>query len=119
MSSTRRITTQPIDNLKDSFLNDVQRIASYHYTPTDHDIVRARLRTMGVQEYRIRLDNAATSCKDETLVTPQDKDTSLGREWIFYDVGGCRSSVSSTHFCITSPGAKLHSGMYGLLSLST
>jgi len=34
-----------------SFLNDVDRIAKRDYDPSDNDIVRARLRTMGVQEY--------------------------------------------------------------------
>ncbi len=35
-----------------SFLNDIDRIAVLGYEPSDDDIVRARLRTMGVQEYR-------------------------------------------------------------------
>ena len=36
-----------------SFLNDVERIASRDYEPSDDDVVRARLRTLGVQEYKI------------------------------------------------------------------
>jgi hypothetical protein len=36
-----------------SFLNDVERIASRSYEPSDDDVVRARLRTLGVQEYKI------------------------------------------------------------------
>lgn len=36
-----------------SFLNDVERIASRSYAPSDDDVVRARLRTLGVQEYKI------------------------------------------------------------------
>lgn len=35
-----------------SFLNDVKRIAAEDYQPSDDDVVRARLRTMGVQEHR-------------------------------------------------------------------
>ena len=35
-----------------SFLDDLYRIAHRGYEPTDDDVVRARLRTMGVQEYR-------------------------------------------------------------------
>ena len=31
-----------------SFLDDVDRIATHDYEPSDDDIVRARLRTMGV-----------------------------------------------------------------------
>jgi hypothetical protein len=43
-----------------SFLNDVERIASRSYAPSDDDVVRARLRTLGVQEYKIEFapDNA-------------------------------------------------------------
>jgi hypothetical protein len=33
-------------------LDDLYRIAHRDYEPTDDDVVRARLRTMGVQEYR-------------------------------------------------------------------
>lgn len=38
-----------------SFLNDLERIANRCYEPSDDDVVRARLRTLGVQEYRIEL----------------------------------------------------------------
>lgn len=34
-----------------SFLNDIERIATRHYEPSDSDVIRARLRTLGVQEY--------------------------------------------------------------------
>ena len=36
-----------------SFLNDVERIAGRNYEPSDDDVVRASLRTLGVQEYKI------------------------------------------------------------------
>ena len=39
-----------------SFLNDVARVAARDYEPSDADVVRARLRTMGVQEYRFKPD---------------------------------------------------------------
>ncbi|KAH7928044.1 G-alpha-domain-containing protein [Leucogyrophana mollusca] len=58
------------------FLTDVDRIASHDYEPTDHDIVRARLRTVGVQEHRFIINEGV----------------SAGREWLMYDVGGTRSS---------------------------
>ncbi|KAL4266535.1 P-loop containing nucleoside triphosphate hydrolase [Pleurotus pulmonarius] len=57
------------------FLDDVDRIASRGYEPSDKDIVRARLRTLGVQEYRFSLDTADG---------PQT-------EWVMYDVAGCRT----------------------------
>jgi hypothetical protein len=40
----------------DSFLNDLARILHPDYQPSDSDIVRARLRTTGVQEYHFTLD---------------------------------------------------------------
>lgn len=44
-----------------SFLNDVERIAAREYEPSDSDIVRARLRTMGVQEYGIKFEIGESS----------------------------------------------------------
>ena len=40
-----------------SFLNDTERIASWNYQPTDDDVIRARLRTLGVQEYKFVLSH--------------------------------------------------------------
>ncbi|KLO07523.1 G-alpha-domain-containing protein [Schizopora paradoxa] len=57
------------------FLNDIDRIAVPNYEPSDDDIVRARLRTMGVQEYRFMFEKGMES----------------GQEWLMYDVGGTRS----------------------------
>ncbi|KAF8841889.1 G-alpha-domain-containing protein [Paxillus ammoniavirescens] len=56
------------------FLNDIDRIASHEYEPSDDDVVRARLRTVGVQEHRFPMDRGH------------------GTEWVMYDVGGTRSS---------------------------
>lgn len=36
-----------------SFLNDLDRIASRDYVVTDDDVVRARLRTVGIQEHTL------------------------------------------------------------------
>lgn len=57
------------------FLNDVERIAQRDYQPSNDDIVRARLRTLGVQEYRINFE----------------KGPAAGSEWCLYDVGGSRT----------------------------
>ncbi|EMD30978.1 heterotrimeric G-protein alpha subunit [Gelatoporia subvermispora B] len=62
--------------VKRSFLDDVARVAARGYEPSDDDVVRARLRTMGVQEYRFKFERGSES----------------GREWFIYDVGGARSS---------------------------
>ncbi|KAF8889105.1 guanine nucleotide binding protein, alpha subunit [Infundibulicybe gibba] len=58
------------------FLNDTERIATQTYQPTDDDVIRARLRTLGVQEYKFIFDHGRT----------------IGQEWRIYDVGGTRSS---------------------------
>ncbi|KAI0919462.1 hypothetical protein AcW1_003298 [Taiwanofungus camphoratus] len=57
------------------FLNDAARIAALTYEPTDDDIVRARLRTLGVEEHRFTMESGALP----------------GSEWYIYDVGGSRS----------------------------
>ncbi|OJA13951.1 hypothetical protein AZE42_01346 [Rhizopogon vesiculosus] len=56
------------------FLNDIGRIVTHDYEPTDSDIVRARLRTVGIQQHRVVMDEGG------------------GKEWLLYDVGGARSS---------------------------
>ncbi|KAF8267947.1 guanine nucleotide binding protein, alpha subunit [Lactarius quietus] len=63
------------------FLDDLYRIANREYEPSDDDVVRARLRTMGVQEYRFLFETGRES----------------GHEWIFYDVGGSRTHRASWH----------------------
>ena len=42
-----------------SFLNDIDRIATKNYRPSDDDVVRARLRTLGVQEHRFVFEEGA------------------------------------------------------------
>ncbi|KAF9530617.1 heterotrimeric G protein alpha subunit [Crepidotus variabilis] len=58
------------------FLNDLDRVATKDFTVTDDDIVRARLRTVGIQEY-------AVIFKEVGRVA--------GWEWRIFDVGGCRT----------------------------
>ncbi|EIM81854.1 G-alpha-domain-containing protein, partial [Stereum hirsutum FP-91666 SS1] len=60
------------------FLDDIDRIASRSYTPSDADVVRARLRTIGIQEHSLVFEDGI---KNES-----------GGEWTIYDVGGCRTS---------------------------
>ncbi|CDO68221.1 hypothetical protein BN946_scf184913.g11 [Trametes cinnabarina] len=57
------------------FLNDAARVASIGYEPTDDDIVRARVRTLGVEEHHFTMESGALP----------------GTEWYIYDVGGSRS----------------------------
>ncbi|RXW23198.1 hypothetical protein EST38_g2651 [Candolleomyces aberdarensis] len=60
------------------FLNDLDRIATRDYVVTDNDIVRARLKTVGIQEHRLFFKHAGKP---------------TGWEWRIFDVGGCRTSV--------------------------
>ncbi|KAH9940208.1 G-protein alpha subunit [Epithele typhae] len=57
------------------FLNDAARVASLQYEPSDDDIVRARVRTLGVEEHHFTMESGALP----------------GTEWYIYDVGGSRS----------------------------
>ncbi|KII91425.1 hypothetical protein PLICRDRAFT_507933 [Plicaturopsis crispa FD-325 SS-3] len=61
-----------LENTPGFFLDDLKRIANADYEPSDDDVVRARLRTMGVVEHRLRFEQA-------------------GYEWRLYDVGGSRT----------------------------
>jgi len=70
-----------------SFLDDIDRITVCGYEPTDGDIVRARLRTVGVQEHRFVISESPS------FAPLSDH----GKEWIMYDVGGTRSSVRVPH----------------------
>ncbi|KAI0360284.1 G-alpha-domain-containing protein [Trametes cingulata] len=65
------------------FLDDIARIAERTYEPTDDDVVRARLRTLGVQEHRLVMERSGAS----SLAT-----NDVAREWMIYDVGGSRTS---------------------------
>jgi guanine nucleotide-binding protein alpha-1 subunit len=74
--------------------------------PTDNDVVRARLRTVGVQEHRFVFEQGMSllffpfslthyQIRGLTGITTRfDPGRASGTEWILYDVGGHRSSVS-------------------------
>ncbi|KAG8751427.1 hypothetical protein FRC14_007916 [Serendipita sp. 396] len=57
------------------FLDDVERVTAPNYVPTDDDVLRARLRTMGVSEHRFVIE----------------EDVEPISELIVYDVGGART----------------------------
>ncbi|KAF8995481.1 guanine nucleotide binding protein, alpha subunit [Cyathus striatus] len=57
------------------FLDSLERVTSLRYVPSDDDILRARLKTLGVSEHRFRL-------KAGNMV---------GHDWRVFDVGGARS----------------------------
>ncbi|KAH8824047.1 guanine nucleotide binding protein, alpha subunit [Flagelloscypha sp. PMI_526] len=74
MLSSRK--SRPLEDSPGFFLADVERIACHSYQPSDDDIIRARLRTLGVQEYNFVFEHGHT----------------VGQEWRLFDVGGTRSS---------------------------
>ncbi|TDL24443.1 G-alpha-domain-containing protein [Rickenella mellea] len=59
------------------FLDDLERVTSLKYLPSDDDVLRARLKTVGVSEYTFEME---TSAGRES-----------GAEWHIVDVGGSRS----------------------------
>ncbi|KAF9485697.1 heterotrimeric G protein alpha subunit [Pholiota conissans] len=69
------------------FLNDLDRVTARDYVITDDDIVRARLRTVGIQEHRIHF-------KQGPWENPKWGQASTW-EWRIFDVGGCRTKRSA------------------------
>ncbi|KAF8488073.1 guanine nucleotide binding protein, alpha subunit [Gautieria morchelliformis] len=64
-----------IQDLPGFFLDDLDRIADTHYIPSDDDVLRARLKTVGVTEYRFTRETS----------------NAVGSDWRIYDVGGSRT----------------------------
>lgn len=67
----------------DFFLKDLDRIATRNYVVTDQDIVRARLRTVGIQEHRLFFERGPWG--------QARSGNTYGWEWRIFDVGGCRT----------------------------
>ncbi|KAH7096131.1 guanine nucleotide binding protein, alpha subunit [Auriculariales sp. MPI-PUGE-AT-0066] len=65
------------------FLNEVDRIAQRDYVPSDDDVLRCRLKTLGVSEFKFKLET--------TSMPGLHLGASSGQEWRIYDVGGARS----------------------------
>ncbi|RDB24779.1 Guanine nucleotide-binding protein alpha-4 subunit [Hypsizygus marmoreus] len=70
--SVQRIRLQDMGGF---FLDSLDRVTSLKYVPTDDDILRARIKTLGVSEHRFTL-------KSGNLVS---------HDWRVFDVGGARS----------------------------
>ncbi|KAA1478154.1 G-alpha-domain-containing protein [Dentipellis sp. KUC8613] len=56
------------------FLDDLPRLTECNYVPTEDDVLRARLKTIGVSEYKFQMEAGPQS----------------GSEWRIVDVGGSR-----------------------------
>ncbi|OSX63438.1 hypothetical protein POSPLADRAFT_1140001 [Postia placenta MAD-698-R-SB12] len=63
------------------FLDCLDRVTSPRYVPTDDDVLRARLKTLGVTEYRFTIKEGALG--------------GVSRDWKIFDVGGHRSLVAA------------------------
>ncbi|CCM05099.1 uncharacterized protein FIBRA_07306 [Fibroporia radiculosa] len=57
------------------FLDDLERVTSLKYYPSDDDVLKARLKTVGVSDYRFEMEAGSES----------------GTQWRIIDVGGSRS----------------------------
>ncbi|KAH6905158.1 heterotrimeric GTP-binding alpha subunit [Coprinopsis sp. MPI-PUGE-AT-0042] len=68
-----------IEQLPGFFMNDLERIATPNYRPTDGDIVRARVRTVGVEEHHFVIERGPDAHSDVYIT----------------DVGGSRSQRAS------------------------
>ena len=50
-----------------SFMDDVDRVVAKNYEPSDQDVIKARLRTVGVQEYRFGISGGKYSTFDANM----------------------------------------------------
>ncbi|KAF9528500.1 guanine nucleotide binding protein, alpha subunit [Crepidotus variabilis] len=64
-----------LEDMSGFFLDSVERITALRYVPTDDDILRARLKTVGVSEHKFTLRAGNV----------------LSHDWRVFDVGGARS----------------------------
>ncbi|KAF8973195.1 guanine nucleotide-binding protein alpha-4 subunit [Flammula alnicola] len=67
-----------LEDMGGFFLDSIERVTALRYVPTDDDILRARLKTLGVSEHRFTLKAG----------------NMLSHDWRVYDVGGARSLTS-------------------------
>jgi len=47
-----------------SFMDDIDRVVAKDYEPSDQDVIKARLRTVGIQEYRFGISGGKHSTLD-------------------------------------------------------
>ncbi|CAL1708399.1 unnamed protein product [Somion occarium] len=89
------------------YFHHVDRIANRKYEPSDDDVLRARLRTLGVQEHKLVFEHSADEGRSRLPTTDLDllPSADAGSTWCIYDVGGSRTSVSFVHlgFVCVSP----------------
>ncbi|KAI0246623.1 guanine nucleotide binding protein, alpha subunit [Lactifluus subvellereus] len=75
----RRLLVEKCIRLQESsgfFLDEIERVTTKRYTPTDEDVLKARLKTVGVVEHRFAINMG--TMRGNT-------------NWVIYDVGGARN----------------------------
>ncbi|KAK7685083.1 hypothetical protein QCA50_011920 [Cerrena zonata] len=73
------------------YFKEIDRIATRQYEPSDNDVLRARLRTLGVQEHKLVFEHyepGRSRLPTDIASTSAD----AGSTWCIYDVGGARTS---------------------------
>lgn len=65
------------------YLDDVERVTAPDYIPSIDDVLKARLKTLGVVEHRFSLDPSSAS---KFARNPNN-----AFDWLIYDVGGARN----------------------------
>ncbi|TEB18686.1 heterotrimeric GTP-binding alpha subunit [Coprinellus micaceus] len=72
-----------LEQMPGFFLNDIARIATMDYLPSDSDIVRARIRTVGVEEHHFVFEKGAESNAD-VYITDVGGSRSQRATWVPY-----------------------------------
>ena len=69
------------------YLNDIPRIVSPSYVPSIDDVLKARLKTLGVVEHRFSPAAGSTIGGSRFAKATSQSDV----DWLIYDVGGARN----------------------------
>ena len=76
-------------------MDDIDRVVGRDYEPSDQDVIKARLRTVGVQEYHLSIPGGELLSPVPFRLTNFLPGT-VHNDWVLYDVGGSRASVRPT-----------------------
>ncbi|EPQ53454.1 G-alpha-domain-containing protein [Gloeophyllum trabeum ATCC 11539] len=86
-----------LEEMPGFFLDDLERVTDLNYMPSDADIVRARIKTLGVTEYRFTVKGGLYCISPfvPRSLTSNAVGNSISRDWRLYDVGGQRSCTAA------------------------
>jgi guanine nucleotide-binding protein subunit alpha len=74
-------------------LDSIDRLSVRDYEPTDEDVLRARLRTLDIQEHELIVDDGERSVRLFALVSKSILAETDAPKWKIFDVGGSRTQV--------------------------